>query len=139
VNDAVAWRRVRGFSLVELMVALTAGLLVAGVIATMFASNARTYAVTNGIGELQEAGRVAFDVLQRDLRMAGYQGCDSRADTPAPRLVNLDADAGAEGSVPAAIMAHSDAAGDTLVLQVPAGEASALMRRRVARRWATAS
>ena len=70
-------QRTLGFSLVELMVALTTGLLVAAVIATMFASNARTFAVTSGVAELQEAGRNAFDVLQRDVRMAGYQGCDS--------------------------------------------------------------
>jgi type IV pilus assembly protein PilW len=124
-------RGARGFTLVELMVALTAGLLVAGVVATMFASNARTYALTSSIGELQESGRIAFEALQHDVRMAGFQGCDSSGGATAPALVNLDAVASrsADGAAQAAapvLTAQAEDSGDSLVLRVPAGEALVL-------------
>jgi type IV pilus assembly protein PilW len=117
----------RGFTLVEIMVALTTGLLVAAVVATMFASNARTYAVTSSVGELQESGRVAFDILQRDVRMAGFQGCDSSGRVEAPRLVNLDAVAGGDADVALQpLSARTEGAGDSLTLRVPVGEALVL-------------
>jgi type IV pilus assembly protein PilW len=124
-------RSARGFTLVEIMVALTTGLLVAGVIATMFASNARTYAVTSDVGAMQESGRIAYEVLQRDVRMAGFQGCDSSGRRGAPPLVNLDAvatggaDATADTTVPV-LMARAEALSDSLELRVPAGESLVL-------------
>jgi len=129
----------RAFTLVELMVALTIGLLVAGVIATMFASNARTYAFTSSVGDLQDAGRVAFETLQRDLRAAGYRGCDSsgRADAPAlqwlaraaaadtaQRAAGTDAPAARGDAIP--LRAWSGADADSLELLAPFGDAFAL-------------
>jgi type IV pilus assembly protein PilW len=111
----------RGFTLVEIMVALTTGLLVAGVIATMFASNARTYAFTSSVGDLQAAGRVAFEVLQHDIRAAGYTGCDSSGRAAAPVLAHLD-----EAALTPPLTASVAANGDMLVLQVPVGEAFTL-------------
>jgi type IV pilus assembly protein PilW len=120
-------QRARGFSLVELMVALTTGLLVAAVIATMFASNARTFAVTSGVGELQEAGRNAFDVLQRDVRMAGYQGCDSSGHGAATRMASLVTKRDGEADNPAlTITAQTEVIGDSLALWVPVGESMVL-------------
>jgi type IV pilus assembly protein PilW len=112
--------RARGFTLVEIMVALTTGLLLAAVIATMFTSNARTYAVTSSVGELQEAGRVAFETLQRDVRMAGFQGCDSSGRGDMPPLESL-ADAPEQ-----ALSARAEISGDSLLLRVPVAESMVL-------------
>lgn len=67
--------RERGFSLVELMLALGLGLLVIAGIVTLFTSNSATYAVLNSQSRLQENARFAFDFVSRSARMAGYFGC----------------------------------------------------------------
>jgi type IV pilus assembly protein PilW len=51
--------------------------VVIAVVATMFASNSRTYKISGTIGNLQEAGRFALEALQRDARMVGFRGCNS--------------------------------------------------------------
>jgi type IV pilus assembly protein PilW len=67
--------RQRGFSLVEIMVALTLSLIVlAGVLAVMYSSKV-TYAENERTGRLQENGRAAIELMLRDLRGAGYPGC----------------------------------------------------------------
>ena len=65
----------RGFSLVELLVAMTLGLfLVSGMIA-VFAGNKRSAELNTAMSTLQENARFALDAIVRDLRMAGHQGC----------------------------------------------------------------
>jgi type IV pilus assembly protein PilW len=65
----------RGFSLIELMIALVVGLLVVAAAGGIFISNKRTYAATETLGRLQENGRVAFELLARELREAGGTPC----------------------------------------------------------------
>ncbi|HEU4781278.1 MAG TPA: PilW family protein [Steroidobacteraceae bacterium] len=68
-------RRQGGFSLVEIMVALTLSLiLLAGVLAVMYSSKV-TYAENERVGRLQENGRAALELILRDLRGAGFPGC----------------------------------------------------------------
>lgn len=67
--------RVRGFSLVELMVAITiSSLLLVGVIA-LFISSRASYETTERLSRIQENGRFALDQLATDIRSTGYQGC----------------------------------------------------------------
>lgn len=68
-------RCVRGFSLVELMVAITIGLLVMAAIVTVMVSSKKNYTVQDSLARLQENARFAVDFIARDLRMAGYFGC----------------------------------------------------------------
>jgi len=68
----------RGLSLVELMIAITLGLiLVAGVI-QVFLSSKTVYTTQQALSRVQETGRIAVEFLNRDVRMAGYMGCASR-------------------------------------------------------------
>jgi type IV pilus assembly protein PilW len=69
--------RQRGFTLVEVMIAMVIGLLVGVVVLAMFAGSSKTYKIASAVGELQETGRAAMDVFQRDARMVGYRGCNS--------------------------------------------------------------
>ena len=65
----------RGFSLVELMVSITIGLiLLAGVLSIFFSSRSRI-STNEKTARLQENGRVALDLVTHDVRSAGYQGC----------------------------------------------------------------
>lgn len=64
-----------GFTLVELMVAMTVGLLLLGGVITILTSSHQTYRVNDALARMQENARYAFQVLSRDIRMAGYFGC----------------------------------------------------------------
>lgn len=74
---ARAARRARGFSLIELMIALTLGLIVTGAVISTFVSVHSASKDTAAIGELADNGRIAIDILQETLRGAGYMACNS--------------------------------------------------------------
>lgn len=67
----------RGFSLVELMVSLTIGLIILAAVAKIFATSRATYGYEEGMARVQENGRFAINFLEQDIRMAGYMGCNS--------------------------------------------------------------
>lgn len=63
----------RGFSLIELMIAMVIGLfLLLGVI-QVFVGSRMTYQVHEGIGRIQENGRFAIEILSRQVRKAGFR------------------------------------------------------------------
>jgi type IV pilus assembly protein PilW len=64
----------RGFSLVELMVSITLGLIVLAVLATVFANTSRARAELERSSQQVDNGRYAVDVLTHDLQLAGYYG-----------------------------------------------------------------
>jgi len=64
-----------GFSLVELMIALTLGLVITGVVVQIFTSSRSTYDLEEGLSEVQEQGRFAMEYLAGDVRQAGNFGC----------------------------------------------------------------
>jgi type IV pilus assembly protein PilW len=66
-----------GFSLVEVMVAIAIGLAMTGIIVNIYSRSSRTAGVTQTLSEIQEQAEVALDTLERDIRMAGYLGCNS--------------------------------------------------------------
>jgi type IV pilus assembly protein PilW len=63
--------RVRGFSLVEMMVALVLGLVVVGAVMQVFLANRITYNISDGMVRAQESARYAMLRINQDLRMAG--------------------------------------------------------------------
>ena len=67
----------RGVTLVELMVALVLGLIVAGAAMAVFLSNRQTYLATESMGRLQENARTAFEFMARDIRAAGMIPCSN--------------------------------------------------------------
>jgi len=64
-----------GFSIVEMMVAVTIGLFLIGGATSMLVTSKRTYNLQDDLGRIQENGRFALEFLARDLRMTGYFGC----------------------------------------------------------------
>lgn len=78
----------RGFSLVELLVATAIGAMVTLLVATVFANSSKTSAVTQSAHEIQEQGAVALEMLQRDVRVAGFSGCNSNRMVGSGGLVN---------------------------------------------------
>lgn len=81
----------RGFTVVEVMVAMAIGLVVAAVVVTMFAASSRSYRVTDAMGDLQEAGRIAMSTLQRDAHVVGFRGCNSNNVRNSAPITNIQA------------------------------------------------
>lgn len=67
-----AIRRESGLTLVELMVSLVVGLILVAAVFNMYTGNMRSARFTEGLQSIQENGRYAVSVLQRELRLAGY-------------------------------------------------------------------
>ncbi len=74
----------RGFTLVELMVAMTIGLIILAAVAQIFATSRGTYGLQEGMARVQEGGRFGMEFLATDIRMAGYAGCNSDLKLGAP-------------------------------------------------------
>jgi type IV pilus assembly protein PilW len=71
----VSSRAIQGFSLVELMVAVTIGLIILAAVSGIFVTSKSTYNTTDSLARLQENARFAVHYLSRDLRLAGFAGC----------------------------------------------------------------
>jgi type IV pilus assembly protein PilW len=72
--------RVRGFSVVELMVAMTLSLvMLAGVLSVVYSSKV-TYLENERVARLQENGRTAVELIARDIRASGFRGCSRTAE-----------------------------------------------------------
>ncbi len=64
-----------GFSIVELMVALTISLILLAGIIQVFLANKQTFRLNGGVSQVQENGRFAEEFLGQEVRMAGFLGC----------------------------------------------------------------
>jgi len=64
----------RGFSIVELMVALVITLVLLSGIGQIFLSSKKSFTIQETLARQQENGRFAIDMIAQDLRRAGYWG-----------------------------------------------------------------
>ena len=64
----------RGFSLVELMVALVITLILLAGIGQIFLSSKKSFTIQDSLGRMQENGRYAMETLAQDVRRAGFWG-----------------------------------------------------------------
>ena len=62
----------QGFSLVEIMVAMTLGLVLLGGTITLYASSKNSYRLQENIAGMQENARFAIHALRREVEMAGF-------------------------------------------------------------------
>ncbi len=67
--------RLRGVTLVELLVSLVLGMLLTAGIIQVFAGNRTTYAFNESLSRIQENARFSLDHIAYNARMAGYSGC----------------------------------------------------------------
>lgn len=65
----------RGFSLVELMVAMTIGLILTIGVVQIFSASRSTYQLDEGLARAQENGRFAIEFMSREIRHAAHFGC----------------------------------------------------------------
>lgn len=76
--------RVRGFSLVELMVAITLALIVTAGVISVFVGSRSAFEATSGTAALTDGGRFALNFISNSVRGAGYMAC-----TTAPNMQGI--------------------------------------------------
>jgi len=67
-------KTIAGFTLIEMMISITIGLLVVAALTGVLVSNSQSSKTNERTSELQSNGRYALDQLKRELRHAGYHG-----------------------------------------------------------------
>jgi type IV pilus assembly protein PilW len=65
----------KGFSIVELMVALLLGLFLVSGVTGMYVSSKQTFRMTDNLSRLQESLRFSLEFMSHDIRMASYLPC----------------------------------------------------------------
>lgn len=84
VNRTEFSPRTAGFSLVELLIAITISLVVLGALATMFASSSRSASEIERTNRQIENGQYSLQILRDDLEHAGFWGRLNVASVPPP-------------------------------------------------------
>lgn len=102
----------RGFSLLEMLLALALGSVVTVSVAELFAANHRTHALLTGQARLQESARHALAFMARSARAAGYMGC---ARQPVWNTLNGRVDNLFELDIATAVTAFDGTAADNTV------------------------
>jgi type IV pilus assembly protein PilW len=69
-----------GFTLVELLIAMTIGLIILTALSSTFLMQRKTYDVQEQIVEMVQTARAAMDMVSREIRMAGYNPRDAGFD-----------------------------------------------------------
>lgn len=84
-------RQSSGFGLVELMIAMTIGLILLGGIGYVFLGSQLTFRTQDDFSRIQENVRYALETVGVDVRMAGYAGCVNLAaiNTASPISVGV--------------------------------------------------
>ena len=68
-------KRARGFSLVELMVAITLAMIVTAGVISVFVGSRSAFEATSGTAALTDGGRFALNFISNSIRGAGYMSC----------------------------------------------------------------
>ena len=100
----------RGFSLVEMMIAITIGFVIVGAIGYLFIGSRQSFRTTDAISRIQENARYALQTMAHDVRIAGNPGCG--APVPVPTTVAIQGSDSGAGV--AALGGVTRVAGDTI-------------------------
>ncbi len=76
--------KARGFSLVELMVAITLAMIVTAGVISVFVGSRSAFEATSGTAALTDGGRFALNFIANSVRGAGYMSC-----TTAPNMQGI--------------------------------------------------
>ena len=85
-----ALRTQAGLSLIELLIAMTLGLMLMSVVGTIMINSKRAYNIQTDMAYLQENARFAMSFLSNDLRMSGFFGCTGVAPAGMTALIGTN-------------------------------------------------
>jgi type IV pilus assembly protein PilW len=80
-------KRAAGFSLVEMMVAITIAMILSGAVVSVFVGSRQSYQSTEGVGDLSDSGRFALDLIGESVRSAGNLACTSTLLTQSDTII----------------------------------------------------
>lgn len=80
-----------GVALVEILIAMLIGLFLVGGVLQVLSSSRQTHRVHEATARMQESGRMALEVISRDIRMADFWGCASTVSNVVNNLDNSGA------------------------------------------------
>ena len=80
--------RQRGFSLVEMMIAITIGFIIVGAIGYLYLGSRQSFRTTDAMSRIQENARYALQTMAHDVRMAGYVGCGNVSNMRVTTIAN---------------------------------------------------
>lgn len=69
--------KIKGFTLIELMVAITISSIIMLGVVSLYSSARKGQKSNESLARIQESMRFATDMISKDIRMAGYTGCRS--------------------------------------------------------------
>ncbi|MGB0360325.1 MAG: PilW family protein, partial [Endozoicomonas sp.] len=69
----------KGFSFIELMIALLLGLILFTAVGHLVLGASRSWAMQDELSRIQESARLALDLLGQNISTAAYTGCPSQA------------------------------------------------------------
>ena len=101
-------RATPGFTLVELMVGLAVGLFVALAAISIFVSTRTLQTVSSAESRMGENSRLAMELLRKDFRSAGFQGCNPRLEGPPVSLLTASSGLFLDGASSGLGGAHGD-------------------------------
>lgn len=109
----------KGFSLVELMIAMLLGLILVGAATGVMLSNTQSYRATNDMAQIQDSARIGFELMARDILQAGSIPCGNYitvkniiSDAQNNPAWYLDWDGNGNGPAKGQLIGYAD--GDTL-------------------------
>lgn len=88
----------RGFGLIELMIAMTIGLVLLGALAYFFLGSRQMNRSHDDVSRMQESGRNALESMGRVIRQAGYQSNTNLIGGEVYTLTSLNGTDGASGA-----------------------------------------
>jgi type IV pilus assembly protein PilW len=68
-------KTMHGVTLIEMMISLTIGLLIIAGIGFAFLASRQGFRSQDALSRMQEGARTAFEIMDRDIRQAGFTGC----------------------------------------------------------------
>jgi type IV pilus assembly protein PilW len=78
----VSFTTSQAFTLVELMVGLAVSLFITLIIQTIYTNTKNVSSIEDSLSRLQENGRFAIEMMESDIRMAGFLGCRGQSMSP---------------------------------------------------------
>lgn len=73
-------KRNKGFTLIELMVAISISLIVTMFLISFFFANRTTFKAIDSTHKIQNTAQFVFDTMTKDVRTAGYMGCSANSN-----------------------------------------------------------
>jgi prepilin-type N-terminal cleavage/methylation domain-containing protein len=124
-DQSQAEKRFSGFTIVELLVAMMIGSILAISVVALFINQTRAMALNEDLVDLQQNLRIAMDFLHRDSRMAGA----NTKDVLSPFTIGVidDVDVDRDGDVDAGDVINSEGGASPDALQVLYAEAPSLV------------